>query len=412
MSAMKNKLIFLILIPCLMILPAGCTRNESVIGGADGPTSILIKNDVSNTGSSFVINEVITAINGTMMTIDGPDGCFNVPIQNMESSPEPQVGDILEVVYDGRIEELYPSLFPGIYSLKVHKPVEMTAVITDVGKYGDRDALYFNPVEFSSLNNCIVTDWMKYIPDGPTFEAGDEIVITYSGNADEKDPAVLRGVVKIDLSHEEYGRKYGSESKNVLPPYVYSGKDPIEKAIVRYFEDTNELMKPEGSVWIPAFCIFRADAVDPSGTDAKKGDIKVYGNFWSFVYSKQGDILFCESGGEYPGVIYLKSNGGNDYEVTCFDRVGDGSKYSEEIKRISNGNEVLEKQYFSSADANSTEVKNKRTWNIYEYVKENGLDIRYYQDYGWDPVDFNMEVNSWSNVILENYEETMVIPAL
>lgn len=57
---------------------------------------------------------------------------------------------------------------------------------------------------------------MKYIPDGPTFEAGDEIVITYSGNADEKDPAVLRGVVKIDLSHGGYGRKYGSESKNVL----------------------------------------------------------------------------------------------------------------------------------------------------------------------------------------------------
>ena len=170
-------------------------------------------------------------------------------------------------------------------------------------------------------------------------------------------------------------------------------------------------MKPEGSVWIPAFCIFMEEAVtDPIEAEAKKGDIKVYGNFWSFVYSKQGDTLFCESGGEFPGVVYLKKKDGESYDVTYFDRVGDGSQYSEDIKRICRGNATLEKQFYESADANSATVKNKRTWNIYKYVKDNNLAIKYYQDYGWDPVDFNMEVNSWGNVILEDYEEPMLIP--
>lgn len=195
----------------------------------------------------------------------------------------------------------------------------------------------------------------------------------------------------------------------ILPKYVYTGKDPVEKAIIEYFQDTE---KEGESVWIPAFCIFMADAVEPGALDDKKGDVKVYGNFWSFSYSKQGDTLFCESGGEHPGVIYLKYNGGENYEVTYFDAVGDGSGYAEDIKRICNGNKSLEKQYFNATDAKTADVKNKRTWIIYNYVKDNNLDTKYYQDYGWDPVDFNMEVNSWSNALLENCEDVMMVPAI
>ena len=402
---MKRALLIII---SLMLLATGCVNKNTV--PAESTAQTITRDGIADT--AYNLSEIITEINGTQMIIDGPKGCFSVPIQKLESSQEPHVGDILEVTYDGRIEELYPSLFPGIISLKVYEPVEMTAVITDFGTDNNQDFIYFNPVEFSSLNNCIVTDWKEYIPTGPDFEIGDEIVVTYSGIADEESPAGLCNVVKIDLSDECYTKKYGDKFKPeinttvdnyvALPPYVYSGNDGIEKAINEYFEDNNYLMKPEGSVWIPAFCILMEETVtDPIEAEAKKGDIKVYGNFWSFIYSKQGDTLFCESGGEYPGVVYLKKNDDESYKVTCFDRVGDGSQYSEDIKRICRGKATLEKQFYESADANSAAVKNKRTWNIYTYVKDNNLDIKYYQDYGWDPVDFNMEVNSWGNVILE-----------
>jgi len=44
---------------------------------------------------------------------------FRVPITNMSPSPEPQVGDILEITYDGSILESYPAQFGTVYSMRV-----------------------------------------------------------------------------------------------------------------------------------------------------------------------------------------------------------------------------------------------------------------------------------------------------
>lgn len=175
-----------------------------------------------------------------------------------------------------------------------------------------------------------------------------------------------------------------------LPPYSYNGTDGIEKAITDYFISDNMYYQPEGSVYIPAFCIFKSESIGESRKKDKdgavKGDVKVYGNFWTFNYSKQGRTLFCESGGEAPGVFYLKQTGENDYEVTVFGQAGDGSQYSEDIKRICAGNKALEEQYFSACDAGKEPLKSRRMWYIYNYVQDNDLDIDSYQDYGWDPV--------------------------
>ncbi len=44
---------------------------------------------------------------------------FRVPITNMPASPEPQVGDIVEITYDGVILESYPAQFGTVYSMRV-----------------------------------------------------------------------------------------------------------------------------------------------------------------------------------------------------------------------------------------------------------------------------------------------------
>ncbi len=66
--------------------------------------------------------------------------------------------------------------------------------------------------------NYFVNDWLEYIPDGPTFEIGDEITIKYSGIATETAPAGLCGVTEIDLTEDEYIRKYGIESAEPSAP--------------------------------------------------------------------------------------------------------------------------------------------------------------------------------------------------
>ena len=44
---------------------------------------------------------------------------FRVPITNMPASPEPQVGDIMEITYDSSILESYPAQFGTVYSIRV-----------------------------------------------------------------------------------------------------------------------------------------------------------------------------------------------------------------------------------------------------------------------------------------------------
>ncbi len=46
---------------------------------------------------------------------------ITVPMENMNSSPEPEVGDILEIEYDGSIAESYPAQITNVYSISVVK---------------------------------------------------------------------------------------------------------------------------------------------------------------------------------------------------------------------------------------------------------------------------------------------------
>lgn len=44
---------------------------------------------------------------------------ITVPMKNMNPSPEPEVGDTLEIEYDGMIAESYPAQITNVYSISV-----------------------------------------------------------------------------------------------------------------------------------------------------------------------------------------------------------------------------------------------------------------------------------------------------
>lgn len=44
---------------------------------------------------------------------------ITVPMENMNPSPEPKVGDVLEIEYDGSIAESYPAQITNVYSISV-----------------------------------------------------------------------------------------------------------------------------------------------------------------------------------------------------------------------------------------------------------------------------------------------------
>ena len=85
-----------------------------------------------------------------------------------------------------------------------------------------------------------------------------------------------------------------------------------------------------------------------------------------------------------------------DYDVIDFDVVGDGSEFEVTAKRIF-GNKYDDFMKIYSDQDNREEV---RAQIIANYVAANNLDIKYYQDYGWDKVELPAEnIDSFYSVL-------------
>lgn len=166
-----------------------------------------------------------------------------------------------------------------------------------------------------------------------------------------------------------------------LPPYKYTGDDAAEAAITEYMlaeaEESYDIQ--ENEVVIPAFMFLRTE-------EGLNGSIRVYGNFWTMSYTAKDGILECQSGGENPGVFYLKKHG-DRYDVDAFEAFGDGSEYEKDLNRICKGIPGLKRKYLGCTDMGTKKNQDIRTRYIATYVKENQLDIKAYKDYGWDPIE-------------------------
>lgn len=49
---------------------------------------------------------------------------IEVPIRNAHPSPEPEIGDVIEIEYSGEILETYPARIADVYGIKVIKETE------------------------------------------------------------------------------------------------------------------------------------------------------------------------------------------------------------------------------------------------------------------------------------------------
>jgi len=103
-----KKLLAIAAALCIALLLAGCTAE-------------------SDTPDTCVMRATVTEIDQSAMLVTPEEGswelsssdCFSVPIAHMESSPEPQVGDRIEILYGGGICETYPATLEQIISVRV-----------------------------------------------------------------------------------------------------------------------------------------------------------------------------------------------------------------------------------------------------------------------------------------------------
>lgn len=175
--------------------------------------------------------------------------------------------------------------------------------------------------------------------------------------------------------------------------------DPFMSCIYEYAEEMG--VDEYSDYVIPAPSVYWVDYENPE-------DIKVYCNLWSYGYTKKGNILFSESGGECPGRLHIRKSDTGGYEVMSFDRVGDGSYYAKDIKRICQDSfqpKWLENMYYQDK-SEGTYRKHSRMVILARYIRVHPElnDVEYYQDYGWDPV----KIEPIRKVYVDNalYEDT------
>lgn len=111
---MKKQLLLILMI-ILILTAAACGTSggggESKAGGDETVTFQAIILEIQDGYYLVEPVEGSTELNSADQ--------ITIPMTNMDPSPEPEVGDVLEIEYDGSIAESYPAQITKVYSIRV-----------------------------------------------------------------------------------------------------------------------------------------------------------------------------------------------------------------------------------------------------------------------------------------------------
>lgn len=253
-----------------------------------------------------------------------------------------------------------------------------------------RNSLSWTDKSGRNMLSCLVaygnSDYELYTKNADGTLTCEKLDLTVKVNADNNDANHSNDHSDQTIDGQISGDQSGStaETSDALPAFSYTGDDAVLATICAYMMESDEgqgyYRSSEASVYIPAPVIY--------DVKQKDDDLMVFCNLWSFIYYRNGNTLECESGGEAPARLRLHpdSNAPGGYQVIEDLRTGDGSEYAKGIKEFCKGYPGMARKYFNYE---GTEREDSRTALIHMYVQDNGLDIKYYKDYGWDPVPVN-----------------------
>ena len=108
----------------------------------------------------------------------------------------------------------------------------------------------------------------------------------------------------------------------------------------------------------------------------------VWCDCWVDWYNVAGDTLKTVSGGNHAGCMTVQMKNGQPV-VTAFKQTVDGAGNTASAKRI------FDKHYevFQNMNGNQEVREAARKEQLGWYVRQHGLNIRFYQDYGWPAVE-------------------------
>ena len=110
---MKRQLL-LILTMSLILLAAACGTSSSGETKVGGDETVTFQATILEIQDGYYLVEPVEG----SAELNSADR-ITIPMTNMEPSPEPEVGDVLEIEYDGSIAESYPAQITKVYSIRV-----------------------------------------------------------------------------------------------------------------------------------------------------------------------------------------------------------------------------------------------------------------------------------------------------
>ena len=264
----------------------------------------------------------------------------------------------------------------------------------DNEKYYDmsysRYSLSWTDKSGKNMLSCLVvygqTDYELYTKQADGTLACEKLDLTATENNDS-DPSGDHSGQTTDGQTSGDQTVGTTETPDALPTFSYTGEDAVLATVCAYMMESDEgqgyYRSSEASVYIPAPVIYDVKQIDD--------DLMVFCNLWSYVYYQNGNTLECESGGESPARLRLHpdADAPGGYQVIEDIRTGDGADYYEGIKEFCKGYPGMADKYFNYDESTIDTRESIRTILIRMYVQDNGLDIKYYKDYGWDPVPVN-----------------------
>jgi ABC-type glycerol-3-phosphate transport system substrate-binding protein len=112
--AMRKQLL-LVLILSLMLAVTACGTSGGGGGSeADGDETVTFQATILEINEGYYLVEPVEG----STELNSADR-ITVPVTNMNPSPEPEAGDVLEIEYDGSIAESYPAQITNVYSISV-----------------------------------------------------------------------------------------------------------------------------------------------------------------------------------------------------------------------------------------------------------------------------------------------------
>ena len=132
----------------------------------------------------------------------------------------------------------------------------------------------------------------------------------------------------------------------------------------------------QGELCIPTLLIVAAE-------EDNSGQARLWCDTWVSWYNVAGDTLKTVSGGNHSGCMSIVEKDGKPV-VTGFEQTVDGAGNIASAKRIFGSHYDI----YQNIRSNPGVMEAARGEQLKEYVRRSGTGYRYYQDYGWDAVEF------------------------